>query len=556
MDISADDLLLARAARWEAAMPDKVFLTQPHSGGETTDYTWRQTMDQARRMGSHLASRSLPPRSQIAIAGKNSAHWIMADLAIWMAGHVSVPLYPTLSSETARKILEHSESRLLFVGKLDDWPAIRAGVPPGLPMIELPLAPDTGALKWAEVVARSEPLGEIPRRDPHELATIIYTSGTTGMPKGVMLSFGGMVAAMLADSKIDVTPQDRYLSYLPLAHSYERYAGEGIGIYHGMQVYFAESLESFALDLRRARPTLFCSVPRLWMKFQSAVHAKLPAQKLRKLLAIPVVGRLVRRKILKGLGLDQARYAFSGAAPLAPDVIDWYRRLGLELLEGYGMSENHSYSHASDPADARSGYVGRARPGVETRLSEEGEVLVKSPGMMMGYFKAPEMTAEVITADGFLRTGDRGELDAEGRLRITGRVKELFKTSKGKYVAPAPIENLLLGSGLLEQCCVTGSGFPQPHAVGVLSDNLRALLDAGRVERTELTAQLQALLDQVNRALESHEHLQFVAVAGDTWTVENEFLTPTMKMRRGRIEERYGPVAGGWYAAGQAVVWE
>jgi long-subunit acyl-CoA synthetase (AMP-forming) len=556
MKVSADDLLLARAAHWEASTPDKVFLTQPHSGGQTTDYTWRQTMDQVRRMARHLADLKLPPRSQIAIVGKNSAHWIMADLAIWMAGHVSVPLYPTLSAETARRILEHSESRLLFVGKLDDWPTIKAGVPAGMPVIELPLAPDTGAPKWQDVVAGCGPLAQIPQRDPDELSTIIYTSGTTGAPKGVMLSFGGMVAAMLADTEIDIAPQDRYLSYLPLAHSYERYVGEGICIFHGVHVYFAESLESFLQDLQRARPTLFCSVPRLWLKFQSGVHAKVPARKLETLLSIPIVSSLVRRKILKGLGLDQARYAYSGAAPLAPGLIDWYRRLGLELLEGYGMSENHSYSHASVPGNARSGYVGPSRPGVETRLSEHGEVLVKSTGMMMGYFKAPELTAEVMTADGFLRTGDRGELDEQGRLRITGRVKELFKTSKGRYIAPAPVENALLSAGLLDQCCVTGSGFPQPHAVGVLAENLRELLDGGRVQQTELTQKLETLLDDVNRKLESHERLQFIAIAKDVWAIENEFLTPTMKMRRARIEERYGPLAEGWYAAGQTVIWE
>lgn len=557
MRIAADDLLLARAARWEASVPDKVYLTQPHSGGRTTDYTWRQAMDEARRMASHLASLGLPPRSQIAIVGKNSAHWIMADLAIWMAGHVSVPLYPTLSSETARKILEHSESRLAFVGKLDDWPTIRAGVPVGMPLIELPLAPDTGAPRWQDLTARSAPMAQLPQCDPGALATIIYTSGTTGMPKGVMLSHGGMVAAMVADpATIHVLPDDRYLSYLPLAHSYERYVGEGFCMFHGIQVYFAESLESFLVDLQRARPTLFCSVPRLWMKFQAGVHAKVPPAKLQRLLSIPVVRSLVRRKILKGLGLDRTRYAASGAAPLAPEVIDWYRRLGLNLLEGYGMSENHSYSHASDPDNVRVGYVGRSRPGVETKISDEGEVLVRSPGMMMGYYKAPEMTAEVITADGFLRTGDRGELDAEGRLRITGRIKELFKTSKGRYVAPAPIENRLLSAGLLEQCCVTGSSFTQPHAVGVLAENLRALLGAGRLQPAELTPKLKGLLDEVNRGLEAHEQLRFIAVARDAWAIENEFLTPTMKMRRARIEERYGPLAAGWYASGQDVIWE
>lgn len=220
------------------------------------------------------------------------------------------------------------------------------------------------------------------------------------------------------------------------------------------------------------------------------------------------------------------------------------------------MSENHSYSHASDPGDARSGYVGRSRPGVETRLSEDGEVLVKSPGMMMGYFKAPELTAEVVTEDGYLRTGDRGEVDDQGRLRITGRAKELFKTSKGKYVAPAPIENLLLNNGLLELCCVTGAGFAQPHAVGVLSENLRAQLAQGRMPQAELTQKLNALLEGVNRALESHERLQFVAVAREPWAIENGFLTPTMKMRRARIEAHYAALAGAWYAAGQAVIWQ
>ena len=556
MAIKADDLLLARAAHWERTTPDKVFLTQPHSGGQTTDYTWRQAMDEARRMATHLLGLKLPPRSQIAIVGKNSAHWVLADLAIAMAGHVSVPLYPTLSGDTARKILEHSESRLLFVGKLDDWPAIRAGVPQGLPLIELPLAPDTGALKWQDAIAGSAPLAEIPQRDPKELSTIIYTSGTTGMPKGVMLDFSAMVAGMGAEESIEVTPEDRYLSYLPLAHSYERRFGEGLGIYHGLRLYFAESLDTFLDDLQRARPTLFCSVPRLWMKFQAGVHAKVPPEKLQRLLSIPVVGWLVRRKILKGLGLDQARLAGSGAAPLAPEVIHWYRRLGLELIEGYGMSENHSYSHVSEAGKTRVGYVGPSCPGVETRISEAGEVLVKSPGMMMGYYKAPELTAEVITEDGFLRTGDRGELDEQGRLRITGRVKELFKTSKGRYIAPAPIENRLLGAGLLEQCCVTGGAFAQPYAIAVLAENHRALLAAGRVTREALSREVQALLEQVNRELESHEHLQFVALAREPWATENGLLTPTMKMRRAQIEARYTPLAGGWYAAGQRVVWE
>jgi len=226
MTVSNPELLLDRALYWESTAPDRVFMTQPHDGGQTTDYTWRETMDQARRMASHLVSLGLPKPSQIGIVGKNSAHWIIADLAIWMAGHVSVPLYPNMATEHVRQIVEHSESKLLFVGKLDDWPSIKAGIPEGLPLIELPLAPATGAPKWEQIVAETEPLAEVPRRDPKEMGTIIYTSGTTGTPKGVMLSFEALAAGGNQEvHDLEVGPDDRYLSYLPLAHTFDRLAG-------------------------------------------------------------------------------------------------------------------------------------------------------------------------------------------------------------------------------------------------------------------------------------------------------------------------------------------
>ncbi|HKI97662.1 MAG TPA: AMP-binding protein [bacterium] len=556
MAVTPQDLLLARAAHWEATKPNKVFLTQPHSGGQTTDYTWRQTMDEARRMATHLIGLGLPKPSQIAIVGKNSAHWMIADLAIWMAGHVSVPLYPTMTTEHVRQVLQHSESKLLFVGKLDDWPMIKAGVPADMPLIELPLAPATGAPKWERIVAEAEPLAELPQRDPKEMATIIYTSGTTGTPKGVMLSFEGMVAAMTQGATdIEVKENDRYISYLPLAHTYERYAGEGLGIYHGLHLYFAETMDSFVADLQRARPTFFCSVPRLWVKFQAGVHAKVPPEKLQKLLSIPIVSWLVKRKVLKGLGLDKVRVAFSGAAPLPPDVLEWYRRLGLPLLEGYGMTENHSYSHASTPDANRTGYVGKARPGVETRISEQGEILVRSPTTMMGYYKAPEVTADVLTADGFLRTGDLGEIDGNGMLRITGRVKDIFKTAKGKYVSPTLIENRLISSPLLDQACVCGAGYAQPFALVMLAEEMQ-----GRIKdpafRGSTQASLEKLLNDINADLESHERLQFLAVVDGEWQAENGMVTPTMKIRRAVIEQHYSKHFKSWFDAQQPVLWE
>jgi len=347
---------------------------------------------------------------------------------------------------------------------------------------------------------------------------------------------------------------DRMLSYLPLAHAFERYVVETGTILTGFHVYFAESLDTFVSDIKRARPTLFVSVPRLWQKFQLGVFSKMPEERLSLLLKLPVVRGIIRKKVLSGLGFDQVRIAGSGSAPIPAELISWYRSLGLELLEGYGMSENFSYSHMTLPGDVKVGYVGKPNEGVEHRLSEEGEVLVKSPATMLGYFKAPELTAEMFTEDGFLRTGDRGELDADGRLKITGRVKELFKTSKGKYVAPAPIENRLLLHADVEQACVTGETFPQPYGMVVLSEAARKRV-ADAAERERIDKSLSAHIEQVNAELDQHEQLEMIVVIGDEWTIENGLLTPTMKLKRSAIEGKYGPQAEGWYAKKQRVVW-
>jgi long-chain acyl-CoA synthetase len=548
---------LAGAYHQEKLRPDAVFLTQPIGGGQVRDTTFRQALDEARRMAAHLRSLDLPEQSQIAIIGKNSAHWILAELAIWMAGHVSVPLFPTLTSDTAQLILDHSESRLVFVGKLDVWDELRKGVPAGMPRIALPLSPDDEAEPWEAIVARTSPIEGHPDRDPDELATIIYTSGTTGIPKGVMHSFRSMVEPVHGLAKVvGVSPEDRILSYLPLSHVFERFCGEFPALLYGARLYFAESLDTFAEDLRRARPTLFISVPRLWLKFQHGVFAKVPPEKLERLLHIPIVSYFVRKKVLKGLGLDACRFAGSGSAPISNELLEWYRGLGLELLEGYGLSENFCYSHISAPGRGRAGYVGEPYPEVECRISETGEIEVKSPGNMLGYFKAPEKTAEAMTEDGFLRTGDLGEIDELGRLKITGRTKDLFKTSKGKYVAPAPIETRLLSRGPLEQVCVSGSGMPQPHALAVLTEDLREKIEHGETSRDAVTQQLSSLVANVNATLDPHERLQFLAVTKEPWAVENGLLTPTMKVKRGAIEETYGPVAESWYESSAEVVWQ
>jgi len=549
-------LALDDVYRWEDSTPDQLWMTQPIGNGEVQTYTWAEGMDQARRMAAHLKSLNLPPGSHIGLISKNCAHFIFADLAIWMAGHVSVALYPTLNAETIQYILEHSESKLLFVGKLDGWEGIQKGIPADMPCISLPLAPPTNYETWDSIVERTQPVQGKPSRGADELAIIVYTSGSTGRPKGVMHSFGAIAASVDGAEQIfHANSEDRMLSYLPLAHVFERFFVEAQGFRTGLQLFFAESLDTFVADLNRAQPTVFISVPRLWLKFQLGVFHKLPPEKLARLLRIPLLNRVIKKKVLTGLGLQHVRLAASGSAPIPPDLIQWYRDLGLELLEGYGMSEDFAYSHASHPGLGRVGYVGNPMPGVDVKISDEGEILIKSPGNMMGYYKQPEMTAECYTEDGYFRTGDRGERDEQGRLKITGRVKELFKTSKGKYVAPVPIENLINNSSHIEMCCVTGSGHPQPFALVLLAEELRPKLSDQSV-REQIQAELESLLKQVNQEVEAFERLQFLTVVKDPWLIENGFLTPTMKMKRSMLEDTYGPQMEQWYGAGQKVVWE
>ncbi len=554
--IDASKLLLQQAYAKEKRRADDLYMTQPVGDGRVERYSWARTLDEARRIAAYIRAQNFPPKSQIALISKNCAHFIMTDLAIWMAGHVSVALYPTLNADTVAYILEHSEAKMLFVGKLDTWDEMKEGVPDGLPLVSYPLSPENDYPTWNDIIAEHEPIEDSPTREPEEMALIIYTSGSTGRPKGVMHSFGAIsIASHGIIALLELTKDERMLSYLPLAHAMERWLGECVSLVAGFQLFFAESLDSFVADLRRASPTVFMSVPRLWLKFQLGVFKKMPPDRLRLFLKIPILNNVVRKKILTGLGLEHVRFAGSGSAPIPGELIQWYKDLGLELLEGYGMSENFSYSHVSMPGKTRVGYVGNTYPEVECKISEEGEILVKSPANMMGYFKEPAMTAESFTDDGFLKTGDRGELDAEGRLRITGRVKELFKTSKGKYIAPAPIENIINTDPHVEMSCVSGNGYPMPYAVVQLAEDLQGEVKDKAV-RAEVEGALEKLLAKVNEEVEHHERLGFIAVSNKPWTIEDGYLTPTMKIKRAKLEEEYDPLLDGWYAAKKKVIWQ
>jgi long-chain acyl-CoA synthetase len=552
-------LILDHVYRHESERRDEPLLIQPTGQGQVVTYTWGQVMDQSRRMAAHLLRLGLPPGARVAMLAKNSAHFVMVDLAVWLAGGTTVAIFPTESAENLRYVLDHCEASLLFVGKLDGWPQQAPGVPASLPCVALPLAPPTDFETWDAIVARTPPLAGQPARQADDLALLLYTSGSTGRPKGVMQTFGSITAAaegieQTVVERIGNAAPRRVLSYLPLAHCYERAWVECAALVQGRtQVFFGESLATFMDDIRRAQPTVFVSVPRLWTKFQQAVLAQMPAQQLDALLDNPDLAPAVQRKVLSGLGLESVQLAGSGSAPLPAELLVWYRRLGLKLIEGYAMTEDFAYSHGGEFGEAGAGHVGKPYPGVQARLADDGEILVKSPGRMAGYYKEPELNEAAFTADGYFHTGDLGVLNAEGLLRITGRKKELFKTAKGKYVAPVPIENRLIAHPMVEMAMVSGVGQPAPYAVLVLDEALRPQLgDVATRERVNQS--LTALLHQVNEQLAPHEQLRLLVVAREPWSIENGQLTPTMKIKRSRIEAVSAQVAD-WYARTDAVVW-
>jgi long-chain acyl-CoA synthetase len=557
-------LALQRLLNWERTTPERISLSQPMGSGAVRDFTWAQVADEVRRMATHLKSQGWERGSKVAILSKNCAWWLMSDLAIWMAGYVSVALYPTLAASTVAQILKHSDARACFIGKLDGWDSMRPGLPANLPCISYPLSPADATAphdSWDAICARNLPMQTTHRdevlRSADELAALIYTSGTTGAPKGVMHSFGNFAWAMeTAQKRVPMTADDRMLSYLPLAHVVERVLVEHGWLRSGFRVYFADTLDSFTADMQRARPTIFFSVPRLWVKFQQGIHHKLPPARLNLLLRLPLVGNLVRHKLLKALGLDQCRFAAGGAAPMPMALLAWYRHIGLPINEGYGMTENLAVSHLTLTGQNQEGSVGPPYPGVQARIEvDTGEIQTLTGAQMLGYYKEPAQSCAALTDDGWLRTGDKGQVDVNGNLHITGRIKDLFKTSKGKYVAPAPIEDKLGLHDAVEACIVTGANLAQPLGMVMLNaDAALAARDAST--RAEIERSLAAHLRSVNATLDPHEQLACLIVVTTPWSVDNDIVTPTFKVKRNRIEDVYAAQFESWEASGRRVIWQ
>ena len=538
---------------WENHTPHSLYLRQP-IGDQYIDYSYSTASIEVKKIAQFIQDKLKKGSKNVGILSKNSAHWMMADLAIAAAGGISVPFYATLTKDQLHQVLVHSECQILIVGKLDHWDKIKEGIPEHILLIHTPESSEKTGIQWVDILENTAEISKLPTPKPTDIATIVYTSGTTGMPKGVMITYGGIEAGINMAREIALLdqPKTRFISYLPLCHIAERNFVEFAATAAGGTIHFVENLDTFSKNLASARPTHFLAVPRIWAKFQEGILQKIGGQKkLNLLLSIPIVKTLIQKKIQKGLGLDQTTLAVTGAAPITEELLLWFQRLGIFIQEAYGMTENMGLTTLMPRKQIKLSTVGRIHPDCETRIDpDSNEIQMRAPYNSTGYFKEPKLTQELFTEDGWLKTGDQGKLDQEGFISIIGRVKDNFKTAKGHYVAPAPIENKLNTHEFIEQVCVVGVNLPQPIVLVVLS-----ALGKSK-ENAEIQEAFEALRNEVNPALKNYEHLRKMVIVKEDWTIENECLTPTMKIKRPSIEQKYQANFENWYAHQESIVYE
>jgi len=523
--------------------PNKVYLRQPKNG-EYQEDTWAEVYEKTLRLAQGLRGLGLKKGERVAILANNCADWFIADYALVAVGLVPTPIYATAGEKIISYVLEHSNAKAIIVGDVAKPEVAEESIPDTVISIGMSTAKVKCQHTMATLIADNEPLDKESINQPklEDIFSIVYTSGSTGNPKGVVISYENICfSAAVSVHALGTGDDERYLSYLPLAHVTERGLVEYNSLYGGATVTFNESLDTFIQDLRNAQTTSFISVPRLWVKFQSQVLASIPQRKLDVLLRIPVISGIVKKKIKAQLGFDNTKSYGSGSAPISPSILNWYHKLGIDIAEGWGMSETMGLATSQHPFDLNKvGTIGKAVEGFDLKISDVGEVLIKGPAVFREYYKNPEVTAESFTDDGYFRTGDKADMDAEGYLKITGRVKDIFKSGKGKYVAPVPIESKLASNLLIEQLCVMGSGLPTAMVVIVLSKEV-----ANDMSKEEIEESLVATVTEVNGQIEKHEVVGGIRIIDEAWTIENGLLTPTMKVKRAELEEKYLPTLEG-----------
>ncbi|EGR2914901.1 AMP-dependent synthetase [Vibrio parahaemolyticus] len=538
--------------KWAAERPNEVYLKQIINR-QFVEFTYAEVADQALKLVSALRGLGIQPGDKVALVSKNCAEWFICDLAMMLGDYVSVPIFPTAGADTIEYCVTHSESKALIGGKLDD-PASTQQVIDVMPeLISIALPYDSAPqcqYQFKALIADAVPSEERPQHYDDKLMSLVYTSGTSGLPKGAMLTYGAFSwSVQQLISHIGIQANDRLFSYLPLAHITERVYIFGSSIMGGVPTAFPESLDTFIEDVKMHRPTLFISVPRLWTLFQQRIQDKLPQKKLNFLLKIPFVNSLIKKKLAEGLGLDQARVLGCGSAPVSPALLDWYHSVGLNITEAWGMTESFAYSTINYPFRAdKIGTVGNAGPGIELKIADDSEIMVRGKGLFSGYYKNDIATQESFDSDGWLHTGDIGAIDKDGYLTIQGRKKDTFKTAKGKFVSPVPIEKKLFEYSRVEMMCLIGLGLPGPILLVVPHDFPH--FDKERYARTT-----RKVIARMNQELASHEQIKGVLMIKEPWCIENGVLTPTLKIKRHVLEQKYHELGHNW-PKDELVLWE
>ncbi|EKA7351289.1 AMP-binding protein [Vibrio vulnificus] len=538
--------------KWAKERPHEVYLKQIINR-QFVEFTYSEVADKALRLVTALKELGAEPGDRIALISKNCAEWFICDLAMMLGDYVSVPIFPTAGADTIEYCITHSESKILIAGKLDDATATQKVIDDLVDVKSIALPYDSSPhcqYQFTTLILQSEPSSDRPQHYDDKLMSLVYTSGTSGLPKGAMLTYGAFSwSVQQLINHIGIQPNDRLFSYLPLAHITERVYIFGSSIMGGVPTAFPESLDTFIEDVKMQRPTLFISVPRLWTLFQQRIQDKLPQKRLNFLLKIPFVSGLIKKKLADGLGLDQARVLGCGSAPVSPALLAWYHSVGLNITEAWGMTESFAYSTLNYPFRAdKIGSVGNAGPGIELKIAADDEIMVRGKGLFSGYYKNDIATQEAFDKEGWLHTGDIGRLDAEGYLTIQGRKKDTFKTAKGKFVSPVPIENKLFEYSRVEMMCLIGLGLPAPILL-VVPHNFPNF-DRDRYERTT-----KRVIAKMNAELESHEQIKGVLMIKDPWSIDNGILTPTLKIKRHVLEQKYHEVGQNW-PKDKLVVWE
>ena len=545
---------------WEKKFKDRPLLRQPF-GNKWEEYTWGEVGEMARKLASGLKSLGLRDNAHIGIYSKNCREWVISDLAIVMAGYISVPFFPSLNGDELSHLLDFGDVDALFIGKIETWDKIKDILPEKLPIIKYPQYDGCSIVskgeEWDEFINSHKPIEDPHKPNLSELWTIIFTSGTTGNSKGVMLKYRSIdgIKSVLSepDNPLGIRHDgnNNFVSYLPLNHIFERVVVEWVCFTYGGSISFVESIDTFGKNLKEIQPHVFAGAPRVWTKLQLGILSKFPQKRLDFLLSIPLLSSILKKLIRKGLGFSRIRQTVSGAAPIQVSLIEWFRKIGIYITNGYGMTENCVICTAVDGQNIeKTGSVGITHKGIDLKIDEEtGEILTKGPVIMSGYYKNKDMSDRTLR-NGWLHTGDKGYLDSDGYLYITGRVTDSFKTSKGKFIEPVLLEELLGDINEIEESCVVGRGIAQPLCLIQLSDIGKS------ISRDKLSNILLERMNSINAKLMNYQKLSTFIIVKDEWTQENGIIGPTQKLKRGEIEDVYSNKYLKWHESVDKIIFE